>query len=66
MWFKLINENGEYIDNKILEDRNLIYAQMSVFTPDGQMDEWIELDTIEAAEIHFNISKKIINDILNT
>ena len=66
MWFKLINENGEYIDNKILEDRNLIYAQMSVFTPDGQKDEWIELDTIEAAEIHFNISKKIINDILNT
>lgn len=59
MYFKLLNEDGEYLKNG--EKVNLIYGN-DIFTPDGKVTDdnlqgYIKFDTLEDAESYFGIVK---------
>ena len=52
MFFKLLNEPGDYTKNGIRV--NLISAT-EVFTPIGKKAEWFELKDLEAAILFFGL-----------
>ena len=60
MYFKLTNEDGEYLQNG--EPVNLLYGN-DIWTPDGKVSPdnllgYLEFQTTEEAETHFGIVKK--------
>lgn len=56
MVYKLLYEDGEYID-KDNNSVNLLEANIA-YTPDGINVGWVELDNIEQAIEYFNILYK--------
>lgn len=55
MWFKLLNEDGDYIDKMTKERKNLLSAINWVATPEGLNIGWTELNSLDEALIYFNI-----------
>jgi hypothetical protein len=60
MFYKLFNEEGEYIDKKTGENRNLLECNI-IYTPEGINYGWKFFNTKEEAEIYYNIEKKPLN-----
>lgn len=64
MVYKLYNELGNYQDITTKEDRNLLSANWAD-TPEGMNVGWTEFETLEEAEIFFNVELKPIEQIAN-
>ena len=61
MFYKLLNEQGDYIKNDTQECVNLIYG-LEIYTPIGKVtkenpQDFIWFDTEEECLSYFNISK---------
>ncbi len=57
MVYKLINEDGDYVDVNTGEPRNMLKANWAD-TPEGMNVGWSEFDSDEEAVINFNIKLK--------
>ena len=57
MLYKVLAEEGEYIDSSSKEPRNLLIAQMVAYTPEGINVGWQRFETLEEALNYFNIEK---------
>lgn len=57
MFYKIWEEEGDYVDIVTNEPRNMMEAEI-VFTPEGMNVGWDEFGTIEEAMAHYNIKRK--------
>jgi hypothetical protein len=57
MVYKLLNEEGNFIDIETGEPRNIVEAEIA-YTPEGINVGWTEFDCIEDAMIGFSVKKK--------
>ena len=56
MVYKILNENGDYVDDITKEPRNLLEANWAE-TPEGLNVGWTEFDSLDEAIAHFNLEQ---------
>lgn len=62
MWFKCLDEIGEYISLEDGTPKNLLVSEISAYTPEGVNVGWKSFSTIGEAWIFFKIIPKPIEE----
>jgi hypothetical protein len=57
MYYKLFNEDGDFLDKTTEEPKNLLWCNVA-WTPEGTNVGWDFFDTLEQAMDHFNLKEK--------
>lgn len=60
MYYKLFNEDGDFLDKTTKEPKNLLWGE-TIYSPEGvNPPDWKKFDSLEQAMEHFNIELKPI------
>lgn len=62
MWFKCLDEEGNYISSVDGSPKNLLISEYALYTPEGINVGWTEFTHISDAMVYFKIFPKPISD----
>ena len=58
MYYKLFNEDGDFLDKTTNEPKNLLWGEV-IYSPEGKNPpDWKWFDSLELAMQHFNLKEK--------